>query len=214
MLPKSKDGLDVLYDKLEIVNEKGIKLKANEEYLGKKYKEYRKSYPQMTDSAIQSQVIIDGFAQIIQDDLISGFEGYISLENIKSKFIIMWFWEHNCSHCKTATPKLSKAYDEEKLQEKGVTVFAVHLNNRIDKWEKYTKHIKGWFDFVKEHDMSKFINVWEPFGSSNFRDKYNISSSPVLYLLDENKEIIAKRIGYDQAIKLINEILENEEKGK
>ena len=212
MLPKNKIGLDALRDKLELVKEKGIKLQANEKYLDKKYDEYRKSYPMKTDSALQSQVVINELAQIIQDDLIPDFEGYISLRNIKSKFIIMWFWEHDCSHCKTLTPKLSKAYDDEKLQEKGVTVFAVHLNKRIDKWEKYIKHINGWFDFVEKHDMSKFINVWEPFGSSGFRDKYNISSSPVLYLLDENKEIIAKRIGYDQAINIINSILKNEKK--
>ncbi len=60
--------------------------------------------------------------------------------------------------------------------------------------------------------MHKFINVWEPFGTSNFRDKYNISSSPILYLLDENKEIIAKKIGHKQAIRMINDILENEKK--
>jgi len=53
--------------------------------------------------------------------------------------------------------------------------------------------------------MQKWLNVWEPFGYSQFRDKYDISSSPVLYLLDKDKKIIAKNIGWDQAIDLIEQ---------
>ncbi|MBN1252228.1 MAG: DUF5106 domain-containing protein [Bacteroidales bacterium] len=214
MLPKSETGISVIKDKLQTVKEKGINLQENKQYLDQKAKEYKKTYPNLNDSAIQSQVIINELAQIIQDDFIPEFEGYISLDQIKSKFIIMWFWEHDCSHCKTLTPQLAKAYDTEKLEEKGVTVYSVYLNRNINEWDKYTKHIEKWMDFVLGHDMLKLINVWEPIGYSHFRDKYDISSSPVLYLLDENKKIIAKRIGYDQAISIINEILENEKKEK
>ena len=84
------------------------------------------------------------------------------------------------------------------------------MQRNINEWDKYTKHLHTWLDFVLEHNMQKWTNVWEPFGYSHYRDKYDISSSPVLYLLDKDKKIIAKRISYEQAFEIIEEIEKRE----
>ena len=39
--------------------------------------------------------------------------------------------------------------------------------------------------------------------SSDWRDKYDIYSTPVVYLLDSNKKILAKRISYEQIVEII-----------
>lgn len=90
---------------------------------------------------------------------------------------------------------------------------AVYLHKNINEWDKYAKHLNLWFDFITKHKMLKWLNVWEPFGYENYRDKYNVATAPVLYLLDENKKIIAKNIGYKQAIQIIKE-LEKKENSK
>ena len=172
--------------------------------------QHRANYPNLTDSALRSQVIISELAMFLEDQLLSNFEGYISVHEQPTKYTILYFWEPDCSHCKTATPKFSKAYDEKNLQELGVTVIPVYMQRNINEWDKYTKHLNVWLDFVTEHNMLKWLNVWEPFGYSHYRDKYDISSSPVLYLLDKDKKIIAKRIGYDQAIGIIEDLEKRE----
>ncbi len=210
VLPNDKDEIESVKSSLDIMKEKGNKFLKDESLINKKMIEYRANNKNLTDSALRSRIIIQELAMVLENNLISDFKGYISLHNQKSKYTILYFWEPDCSHCKTETPKLSKAYDTEKLDELGVQVIAVYLQRNINEWERYTKHINVWLDFVLKHNMLKFTNVWEPFGYSEYRDKYNISSTPVLYLLDENKKIIAKRIGHAQAI----EIIKNLEKEK
>ena len=61
---------------------------------------------------------------------------------------------------------------------------------------------KEWKKFIKEQNTGDWLNVADinhdeegnPVASSDWRDKYDIYSTPVVYLLDEKKKIIAKRI--------------------
>ncbi|MEN8120381.1 MAG: thioredoxin-like domain-containing protein [Bacteroidota bacterium] len=206
LLPNDPAAVEALRDQLEELNKKGSVYLKNKVLLEQQVKEFKINYPKYNDSTALSQVKINNLATILDEELLPGFEGFSSLHQIDTKYTIMWFWEPDCSHCKTMTPKLVKAYNEKNLKDKSVTVFSVYLHRNINEWDKYTDHIKKWFDFVLENEMFPFINVWEPFGYTRFRDKFDISSSPVLYLLDKDKKIIAKRINPDQAINIIEEI--------
>ena len=212
LLPHDLADVEALRDQLDDLNTKGNTYLENERLIDQQTKEFKLNYPNYSDSAAREQVKINNLATIVDEEFLTGFEGFSSLHQINTKYTIMWFWEPDCSHCKTMTPKLLKAYNEKNLRDKGVTVFSVYLNRNINEWDRYTNHIKKWFDFVIEHEMTPFINVWEPFGYTRFRDKYDISSSPVLYLLDENKKIIAKRISSEQAISIIEEIEKSKKK--
>ena len=70
----------------------------------------------------------------------------------------------------------------------GFKVFAVHTQNEKEKWEK----------FVTDHELFDFINCWDPHNQTNFRVYYHIESTPILYLLDKDKKIIAKKTGIEQ----------------
>jgi len=210
MLPKDPGSIDAIRESIESIMEKGNEFIKNEALIGEKIKQHKANYPNLNDSALRSQVIISELAMMLEEQLLPNFEGYISVHEQATKYTVLYFWEPDCSHCKTATPKFSKAYDEKKLQDLGVTVIPIYMHRNINEWEKYTKHLNTWLDFVTEHNMLKWTNVWEPFGYSDYRDKYDISSSPVLYLLDKDKKIIAKRIGYDQAIGIIEDIEKRE----
>lgn len=50
-----------------------------------------------------------------------------------------------------------------------------------------------WFKYIKEKELN-WINVADLDLKSNFRAYYDIYSTPVIYVLDRNKKIIAKRI--------------------
>jgi peroxiredoxin len=86
---------------------------------------------------------------------------------------------------KKETPKLKKFYENFK-DELGVEVFAVNT----------TKEEQLWKNFINEHDLS-FINVQDPEQRTAFKYRYDIYSTPVVYLLDKYKKIIAKRLGVE-----------------
>jgi thiol-disulfide isomerase/thioredoxin len=104
-----------------------------------------------------------------------------SLYDVKSKYTILYFWDPDCGHCKKVTPLLKELYDSVKT--KGVQVYAVCTEVEIDKWKTY----------IKENDL-KWINVADPELRNNFRHEFDISSTPQIFLLDDTKTIIAKKI--------------------
>ncbi len=117
----------------------------------------------------------------------------ISLHGVKAKYTLLFIWDPECGHCKKEAPKLLELYN--KIKTKGVEVYAVCTGVDHEKWQK----------FVDENNL-KWINVWDPYNTTNFRHIYDVYSTPILYILDENKKIVAKRIGVEQ----IEEIIEKD----
>jgi thiol-disulfide isomerase/thioredoxin len=106
---------------------------------------------------------------------------YVSLFDVRAEFTILYFWEPDCGHCKEATPKLKEYYDS--VKGKGIEVFAVCTKDDKVKWEKY----------IADHNLD-WINGWDPNRLTHFDFFYNVDSTPIVYILDKNKIIIAKRL--------------------
>lgn len=112
-------------------------------------------------------------------------EEYARLYDIEAKYTLIYFFEPDCGHCKKVTPKVYELYQEYDRSE--FEVLAVYTQTNKEEWTEYIAN-KGYEDW---------INVWDPYNLTNFRFFYNIYSTPTIYLLDENKKIIAKRIGHE-----------------
>jgi thiol-disulfide isomerase/thioredoxin len=142
---------------------------ANEEYLSDLAKRVERLRPNLIGKKAAEMVM-------------SSFAGqYVSLYDVKADFTIVYFWEPDCGHCKEATPLLKTYYEENRG--KGIEVFAVCTQSDREKWEKY----------IADHGLS-WINGWDPQRISRFDYFYNIESTPLIYILDRNKRIIAKRL--------------------
>ncbi len=115
----------------------------------------------------------------------------LSLYGINSDYIILYFYDPDCGHCKKKTPVLEKLYQEE-LKNMGVEVLAVSIVTDIDKWKK----------FIKTNKLT-WINAADPYLHDNFRAVYNINSTPKIFIVDKNKKIIAKRLDVDQLVDFI-----------
>jgi len=107
-----------------------------------------------------------------------------SLYDINSEFTILYFWEPNCGHCKTVTPKLRDLYT--KYKDKGIEVFAICTQNNKEEWEEY----------IAENKL-EWINGWDPMRTTGYDFYYNVRATPLLYVLNEDKEIIAKKLPID-----------------
>jgi peroxiredoxin len=123
------------------------------------------------------------------------------LHNVKAQYTVLYFWEHNCSHCKKETPKLLEYYHS--VKDKGVEVFAVETSGSPADWKKA----------VKEYKLD-WINVQDPTQKTGYKHTFDIYSTPVIYVLDAEKKIIAKRIDSETLQNLLNKKLGLETKEK
>jgi thiol-disulfide isomerase/thioredoxin len=116
---------------------------------------------------------------------------FVSLDDIEKEFTVLIFWEPDCGHCKEALPKLKAFYD--KAKNDNIEVFAVCTTSDKAKWSKYI-----------EDNKLTWINGWDPERKSRFDYYYNVQSTPLIYILDRNKKIIAKKLGIDDIASYID----------
>jgi len=108
------------------------------------------------------------------------------LHEINAPATILVFWETDCGHCKKVIPKLHDLYQKE-LLDKGIKVFAVYTQGDQEAWNK----------FIEEHELYDFINVWDPYRQTEFHKHYDVNSTPTIFVLDEDKTIIGKKIAVE-----------------
>lgn len=124
-----------------------------------------------------------------------------SLLGLKSKYTLLVFWAPDCGHCQVEIPKLDSLY-KASLKAKGVKVYTVKGGGTEQQWK----------DFIKKYDLGDWINVYDPDGThQDFRSKYDVYSTPILYLLDEKKIIRGKRMDHTNVLDVI-EMVERKDK--
>jgi peroxiredoxin len=110
-----------------------------------------------------------------------------SLYDIKSKYTVVVFWDPTCGHCVTEVPKLDSAF-KARWKQRGVTMLGVKTEGTKEEWTA----------FIRDKKLSGWLHAWDPGYTTNYRKFYDVYSTPVVYLLDENKKILAKRLGVEQ----------------
>lgn len=104
-----------------------------------------------------------------------------SMYAINNKYTILYFFDPDCGHCKKETPVLNEFYTTSKFD---VEVFAISADTSMYKMEKY----------VKDYKLN-WITVNGPRTSTgSYHKSYDAMTTPTLYVLDEKKKIIAKKI--------------------
>lgn len=121
----------------------------------------------------------------------------IALHEVKSDFTVLFFWDPDCGHCKKSMPKVIDFYEQYKA--KGVEIFAVCT--------RVTDDVPKCWETIKEKDMGRWINVVDPYLKSRYKQIYDIRTTPQIFILDENKEILSKRIGAEQLGEVLDEMI-------
>ena len=109
------------------------------------------------------------------------------LHNVKADYLILAFWDVDCGHCQIEIPKLLEEYHKLQKENKDIKVYCVYTLNEGEKYLKY----------IAEKKLD-WINVYDGVHYNNVTEKYDVYSTPVIYVLDKNKVIKAKRIGVEQ----------------
>lgn len=108
---------------------------------------------------------------------------YVKLSDVKADYTVLVFWDADCSHCKEEIPVLLQDYNKMLQEHIDVKVYSVSVQNDIQSYIKY----------VADHQLP-WINVYDGARINNTSVKYDVNSTPIIYILDRNKVIKAKRI--------------------
>ncbi len=130
-----------------------------------------------------------------------------SMAGINAKYTVLYFWDPECGHCKTESPKLKKLYDDVRSKY-NLEVFAVCADTNMRKMKEYI--VKNNFTWLNVNGPRTI--------TQNYHDLYDVYSTPVIYLLDDKKKILAKRLMTDQLASFLErwdaEMIRKEKEGK
>ena len=115
---------------------------------------------------------------VMQDDKLIAKSMY----DIQNKYTILYFYDPDCGHCKKETPVLVNFTKNTQFD---VKVYSVCADSSMVKMKGY----------INEMGMEKFINVNGPRSYvGNYQDLYDAFQTPTVYVLDDKKKIIAKKL--------------------
>lgn len=122
-------------------------------------------------------------------------KNYVTLSSIKADYLILLFWDVDCGHCQKEVPKILELYHDLLQEKKDIQVFSVYTQNEFDKYKRY----------ITENKLD-WINVYDGVHINNLKDKYDVVTTPVIYILDKNKVIKAKGIGSESIRSIITQM--------
>lgn len=125
-----------------------------------------------------------------------------NLYDVKSDMVVVCFWDPTCSHCKETVPRLDSIYHAKWINQ-GVKMYGVMTDGGKE----------NWVNFIKDHRLNDWIHVYQlpskevednAAGRASYKQLYDVYQTPMLYLLDQDKRIIAKKLNFDQ----LNEVID------
>lgn len=114
-----------------------------------------------------------------------------SLHSVKAKYTALLLWDADCYTCKKEAKELVKIYADYK--DKGFNVYSIDLGTDKEKWEKFSAE-----------ESIPWINLQLASISSDVRKDYDVKTTPSIFLLDENKVILYKRIDTKNLVKILD----------
>ncbi len=131
----------------------------------------------------------------------------MQLYDVEAPFIVICFWDPTCSHCKETVPKVDSIF-QAKWKGEGIKVVGVMVDGGKENWLK----------FIHDHNLKDWIHVYqspaqrdaeEASGKPGYRQLFDVYQTPILYLLDKDKRIVAKKLSYQQFDQVIDLKLKN-----
>lgn len=109
-----------------------------------------------------------------------------SLKDIPADYTVVFFYSPTCGHCRDSAPGLMSFYEKNKAQ--GVKVIAVATENSDEEWKK----------FIENQKTTALQNGYDYSGQIDFRNQFDVLSTPTIYILDKQKRIIARKMPVEQ----------------
>jgi thiol-disulfide isomerase/thioredoxin len=139
----------------------------------------KKAFQEYADRLRKSLIGKTGPNLIMQDE---NFQKK-ALYDLKNRYTILYIYDPDCGHCKEETPKLVNFYNKNKTRF-DVEVFAVSADTSMAKMKDYRKTMN--MHWVTVNGPRTYTGP--------YHDYYDAITTPSLFILDQKKKIIAKKI--------------------
>ncbi|KQS24751.1 alkyl hydroperoxide reductase [Dyadobacter sp. Leaf189] len=116
----------------------------------------------------------------------------VSVQTIPAEYTVLFFYAPTCGHCKEASPVLKAFYDKNKA--KGIKVIAISTEHNMEEWKS----------FIKNYHLEDVINGFDALQQIDFNRKFDVVTTPTIYILDKNKKIIARKMPVEQLEDFLN----------
>ncbi|MGN7889208.1 thioredoxin-like domain-containing protein [Dyadobacter sp. 22481] len=116
----------------------------------------------------------------------------VSVQAIDANYTVLFFFAPSCGHCKEASPVLKAFYEKNKAN--GIKVMAISTEHNMEEWKS----------FVKTYHLDGLINGYDALNQIDFNRKFDVVTTPTIYILDKNKKIIARKMPVEQIEDFLN----------
>lgn len=116
----------------------------------------------------------------------------VSPQSLAANYTVLFFYAPTCGHCKEASPKLKAFY--EKNKEKGIQVMAISIEHDVKEWKS----------FITSNHLDGLVNGFDSLKQIDFNRKFDVVTTPTIYILDKDKKIIARKMPVEQLEDFMN----------
>lgn len=126
-----------------------------------------------------------------------------SLYDVDAKYTVVLFWSPTCGHCKKEMPHFKELYAKKDSLNLEIYAISTELENEDFVKFKEDGKLGDWINVSDTPEINKNAQQYlreqkTTLNSLNFRDFWDIYSTPQVYILDADKRIIAKKIMAEQ----------------
>ena len=149
---------------------------------------------------------------------------WINMNTINATYTVVVFWDPECDHCREAMPQLSELYNR-KFKSRDIALYAVSSAEDANDFME-------WKNIIRDNKLS-FINVgmvpevynqmltdpapllaYTNYESLNYPETWDIYNTPMIFLLDQNKSILYKKLSVSQLEEILDELTGHESDAK
>ena len=122
------------------------------------------------------------------------------LYDVAADYTVVVFWDPTCGHCKEELPRLDSVYRANWKAHKVKMYGVLSADSKEDLRQE-------WLKYIREHNLKDWVNVYQTkeIEAANsaaqkpgYRQLYDVTLTPTIYLLDKEKRIIAKKLTWQQ----------------
>jgi thiol-disulfide isomerase/thioredoxin len=124
------------------------------------------------------------------------------LYDVQSDYTVVIFWDPNCGHCKEEMPRIDSFY-RANWKANNVKLYSVMTEYDTVAWKQYINDHKI-PDWIHVHQTMQMLKQDTEAQKPSFKQLYDVTQTPTLYLLDKDKRIVGKKLALDQ----LNDLLQ------
>jgi thiol-disulfide isomerase/thioredoxin len=115
------------------------------------------------------------------------------LSKEESKYTLLVFWSRECGHCMKEVPQIDSVY-KVALKQRGVKIYAVSTEGDLSDIQKTVNELK----------LREWTHVVDAQNKTEYRSKYDVYTTPKIYLLDDKKKILGKGLDHSNIIEVLD----------